>query len=337
MLRSTRFTQPKSAIDRAPIMFTAAAIIILTAAFACAVKSDKQDEKTVVSTTQPTVVTTPDTAAGEVQPLIVVPENVSFATAESTYNQRRYQEATAMFEVYVQRRADNPYGHYMLGLSAWKSGELELARSAFERSLEIDPSHVKTLLNLSRVLLEQNEPKLALERVTQAMALDPSSAEVYRLEGRVHTALGEPHDAIESYQVALSIDSTDVWSMNNMGLVLINEGRYGEALPALARAVELRPGSPVFQNNLGIALERTGHFVAAGDAYRGAVSADPSYAKASVSLARVSGLVEDSTTAPVELATLASSFQDEIRSWKESRSRAVITAVKPDSGRRPER
>ena len=336
MLRSTRFTQPRSAIDRAPIMFTAAAIIILTAAFACAVKSDKQEKDALVST-QPTVVTTPDTAAGEVQPLIVVPENVSFATAESTYNQRRYQEATAMFEVYVQRRADNPYGHYMLGLSAWKSGELALARSAFERSREIDPTRVKTLLNLSRVLLEQNEPKLALERVTEAMALDPSSAEVYRLEGRVHTTLGEPHDAIESYQVALSLDSTDVWSMNNMGLVLINEGRYSEALPALARAVQLRPGSPVFQNNLGIALERTGHFVAAADAYRAAISADPSYAKASVSLARVSGLVEDSTTSPVELTTLANSFQDEVRSWKESRSRAVITAVKPDSGRRLER
>lgn len=337
MLRNTRFTQTSRPIDRAPVIFTAAAIIVLTAAFACAVKSDKQRDDTIVSTTTSPVVVKADTAAGDVQPLLVIPEDVSFATAESTYNQRRYREATAMFEVYAQRRADNPYGHYMLGLSAWKSGELALARSAFERSLEIDPTNAKSLLNLTRVLLEQKQPKEALERVTEAMALDPSLAEAYRLEGRVHSALGEPHDAIESYQVALSLDSTDVWSMNNMGLVLIDEGRFDEALPPLARAVQLRPASPVFQNNFGVALERTGHFVAAAEAYRAALAADETYAKASVSLARVSGLVEDSTTSPVELTALVESFKEDVRSWKGSRSRAVITATKPDSIRPPER
>ena len=79
------------------------------------------------------------------------------------------------------------------------------------------------------------------------------------------------------------------------------------------------------------------HFAAAAQAYRAALAADASYAKASISLARVSGLTEDSTTTPVELTTLADSFRDDVRSWKERRSPHVVTATKADSIRPPER
>ena len=310
---------PTHGLDRAPVMFTAATVIVLATAFACAVKSDDQsaqNEQKPVATAEPVVVTKPDTATGDVEPLLVIPENVSFATAESTYNDRRYREATSMFEVYVQRRPDNAWGHYMLGLSAWKAGELGVSRTAFERSLEIDPKHVKSLINLSRVLLEQEQPKEALARINTALEIDSASAEVHRVAGRVHTALGDRDAAIASYRVALSLDSTDVWSMNNMGLILIQQGRFDEALPPLARAVQLKPGSPVFQNNLGVALERTGHFALARETYQAAIAADSSYAKASVSLARVTGLTDDPSAEPLELAQLAEQFATEIRTSK---------------------
>jgi tetratricopeptide (TPR) repeat protein len=327
MIRTNRVTETYRQPDRGPALITGASMLLLLAAFACGVKNDK--------TTKAVVAVDSGTIAQPIPPKVegtvaTIPENVSFATAESAYTSKKYREAADMFGVYVQRKPENAWGHYMLGLSAWKSGDLERARGAFEKSIELDPKHVKSLLNLTRVLLEQGQPKLALEKVTTAQEIDSSSSEVYRLMGRVQTALSEPDSAIESYQVALTLDTTDVWSMNNMGLILIQHERFDEALPPLARAVQLRPGSPVFQNNLGIALEHGGHFVAAAEAYRAAIAADGGYAKASVSLARVDGLSDDPNSEPVELAFLAEEFGRALEGWRQARAVSVKTVVKPE-------
>ena len=57
--------------------------------------------------------------------------------------------------------------------------------------------------------------------------------------------------------------------------------------PLLANAVELQKDVPEFHNNLGMALEHTGRFTAAATAYTDALTADPSYEKAKLNLARV--------------------------------------------------
>ena len=47
-----------------------------------------------------------------------------YEDGEAAYREGRYEDATAIFSAYVGRRPDNAFGHYMLGLSAWKAGSL---------------------------------------------------------------------------------------------------------------------------------------------------------------------------------------------------------------------
>ena len=242
-----------------------------------------------------------------------VTQVVSLTEAEKVYREKQYGDAAALFATYADQHPNNPWGHYMLGLSSWKAGDLARAETAFVRANELDPKHVKTLLNLTRVHLDQGRAKDALGRVNAALALDSSSGEAYRLLGRVRSALNQPNEAVAAYRLALSHDPTDVWSMNNMGLLMIQQGRNEEALGPLARAVQLDSTVAVFQNNLGIALEHTGRFVLATLAYTSALAVDGGYTKAKLSLARVEGRKEDPTVIPVELVTLAESFDREIR------------------------
>lgn len=333
MSRTNRFAQTFDRPSRIPVALSAGAALLVGVLVACGTKGERKPDDTVISSTDTAIVTQPESA----QPPIAVGSmqqggeavNVSFASAESLYQQRHFDEATTAFRGYTERRPDNPWGHYMLGLAAWKSGDLETARGALERSLELDGTSVKTLLNLGRVLLEQDRPNDALTRITAAAEIDPMSPEVHRMLGRVHSALGEPDSAIASYRTALTYDENDVWSMNNMALVLIQQERYEEALPPLARAVQLKAGSPVFQNNFGIALERTGHFTAATEAYRAALAADSTYRKASLSLSRVEGKAD--TVEPVDVAMLAVAFQNDVRFWRETRPEPLATAgAKPE-------
>lgn len=338
MYRTDRFHQTFDRPSRTPIVLTAAAALVVATVVACGVKSEKRANDTAMLSAGAVVTASsesPRSTDSVVTPEVSVPANVSYATAESAFTQHHYAAATDMFAVYVQSHPKNAWGHYMQGLAAWKSGDLETARQALERSLELDPRNVKILLNLGRVLLDQGQPEEAQVRVGAAIEIDSTSAEAQRMMGRVQTALGQPDSAIEAYRTALVLDPKDVWSMNNLGLVLIEQGDYQEALRPLARAVQLRPEAPLFQNNLGIALERTGHFNAAAEAFQAALAADSTYTKASVSLARVEGRTEDPSTAPVELASLAQSFEDSVRQWQHARGHPLeATAAKPET---PER
>ena len=306
-----------------PLALTALAVLTI---FAC--DRSEPEQRTPTTSINDPVVVDDSVIESPVQASTPSYENVTYEEAESTFTARRYGEATEMFAAYVTRRPKNPWGHYMLGLSAWKGGQLPLARESFERAIELDPSHVKSLLNLTRVLLELKEPREASVRVLAALELDSTSSEAHRLMGRVQTVLGETDAAIESYRAALALDAHDVWAMNNLGLVLIEAERFEEALRPLARAVQLDSTVAVFRNNFGMALERTGHFVAAAQSYRSAVSIDPGYAKASVSLARIDGRGDDPGAVPIDVALLAEDFVREVETWKTERV-AITEVVTP--------
>ena len=177
----------------------------------------------------------------------------SFADGKAAYEAKKYADATSIFESYIERKPGNAWGYYMLGLSAWKNGDLAKSEKAFDQALSIDPHHVKSLMNMSRVFLEQKRYDEAAERLALASEIDPGSSEVFRLLGRTYHAQGKTNMAIDAYQHALDLNERDAWAMNNLGLVLLEAKRADDALPLFAKAVELRKDVPEFQNNLAMA------------------------------------------------------------------------------------
>jgi predicted Zn-dependent protease len=308
MIRSTRIT--------------ALAALLVPLATACS-NTDRSSAATGESPTGST--TTASTGATPTQPETVgstspsassAPVAPSYADAERAFHFGRYEEAASMFGAYTESNPDNAWGQYMLGLSAWKTGDHTRALEAFDAALRLEPNHRKSLLNSARVLLETNRPQDALGRVERALAIEPLSSDGLRLAGRAHAELGQFDQAIDAYQRALALDDRDVWAMNNLGYLYIQQGRSGDALLPLARAVELRGNVPVFQNNFGTALERSGHFVAAREAYEAALAADSTYGKAATALERVTAHQAVSDSGSVDPAELSRQFQAAIEQWR---------------------
>jgi predicted Zn-dependent protease len=321
------------------IVLTAAVLVPLAAA--CSDRGERQTTGSVSESTAAgaTIASTgaaahSTTAAGSnnegAHTSVVTTTPASYADADRTFHDGRYEEASAMFRAYTESNPDNVWGHYMLGLSAWRNGDDSLALEAFDAALRLEPAHRKSLFNSARVLLETGRPQDALERVQQALAADPLSSEGLRLLGRVRYELGQTDQAIEAYQRALALDERDVWAMNNLGYIYIQQGRSTEALPPLARAVELRRDGPVFQNNFATALERSGHLAAARDAYEAALAADSTYEKAAVGLERVKTHGTESDTSAVDMAGLSEVFQADVEQWR-ARSATADSSAAIDS------
>ena len=242
-----------------------------------------------------------------VTPVITGP--VSYETAEAAWREGRYGDAVTLFTRYTEDRPGSPWGHYMLGLSARRTGDLATAERAFVTALTADPAHVKSLLNLTRTLLDADRPDEALVNAERAVELDPGSPDGYRLRGLAYAALGREVDAIESYRRAMLLDPSDGWSANNLGLVHIRARRFEEAIGALAQAVTVRPDVTVFHNNLGVALEHVGAWGQAAEQYR--LAAEGGHQRAAASRERVLPLVGEGEPV-IDLADRAAAFIDSL-------------------------
>jgi tetratricopeptide (TPR) repeat protein len=272
---------------------TAALLLVAFGASACSKADENARAKKAPNAAHAKLL--PDTSAltadasgeGEDSSVGAVTLTGTFADGEAAFRAKQYAAAMAIFERYTERRPGNAWGHYMLALSAWKNGDSQKAESSFEQALSVDPRHVKSLVNLSRVFIEQKRYDEAIERLTRAGEVDSESAEVQRLLGRAYAAQRHTDDAVQAYRRAIELNEGDAWSMNNLGLLLLETNRPSEALPLFQKAVELKKSVPEFQNNLGMALEHMGRFKAAASAYNDALTADPGYAKAKQNLARV--------------------------------------------------
>jgi tetratricopeptide (TPR) repeat protein len=218
---------------------------------------------------------------------MTVPLSSSFEDGKVAYDAKNYKEATEIFEAYLERKPGNAWGYYMLGLSAWKSGDFPKSEKAFEKALSIDPNHVKSLVNASRLFIDQKRYDDAVDRLTRAAEIDPESAEVQRLIARTYSDQGKTEEAMEAYRRAIDLNEADAWSMNNLGLLLLEAKRTDEALPLFLKAVELRKSVAEFQNNLGLAFEQTGSLGPAVDAFSKTLLLDPRYPQAKENLARV--------------------------------------------------
>lgn len=280
---------------RFPVIMMAAIVSMVVAAYVIAACSDRTPNQARASearvVTQPTT-DVPVASTSSEKPALVISGPVTFEMADSAYRERRYDDATTLFKSYTDSRPSNGWGFYMLGLSAWKAGDRAQAESAFVQALALDSTHVKSHLNLSRVLLEDGQPDSALVHIEQAIALDSTSSEPVRLQGRAFEMQGKTDDAIVAYQRAVALDSTDVWSLNNLGALYIRLERFQDAIVPLTNAVSQDSSVAVFHNNLGMALERTGQYRAAEAEYRAAVAIEGSYGKAVTNLQRVQQLKE---------------------------------------------
>jgi tetratricopeptide (TPR) repeat protein len=254
----------------------------------------------------------PSAAAPVAPSLEARAEPVTFEQAEGVYREGRYDEAAALFTAYAERKPDNAWGQYMLGLAAWKAGDPDGSEAAFKRALDIDPNHLKSWVNLARVFLDVGQPDSALDCLEQAQALDSTSGEVYRLLGRARSETGQVDDAVDAYRTAVTLDDQDAWAFNNLGVLDIEQGLPGDAVGALARAADLRPDVPTFHNNLGMALEQSGYFEAAQDEYRLAVQGDSTYQKAAANLQRIDGWKDKPGLPPLDLPGLEQTFLEQV-------------------------
>lgn len=208
------------------------------------------------------------------------------------FEAKDYAEAADRLSVAVRGRAQDPYAHYLLGLSRWKAGDFAAAEEALVTSASLDGTRVKTQVNLARVRMDLGKHVEALEAAEAALTLEPGSASALHQKGRASFALGRHEEGIESLRAAHELVPEDGHVANTYGWMLLQSGRAGESVAPLEKAKDLLPTVAYVRNNLGVAYERTSRPGEALAEYRAAVEAGDSDGKARASVDRLTPLVD---------------------------------------------
>jgi tetratricopeptide (TPR) repeat protein len=216
----------------------------------------------------------------------------------AAYESRRYDEAAAYFAAEAQARPDRAWTHYILALSLWKSGQADQASVEMRRSVEIDGTQLKALVNLSRIENDRGEFDAARAAAEEAVAQAPGDAEASFLLARSLYNVEDKEAALAALETSIGLDPENGYVSNLTGLIWIERGEAAPAVEAMRRAAERLPEVAFVQNNLGMALELAGAVDEAAAAYARAVALAPDHTRAAMNLARLDGRVPAAPAAP---------------------------------------
>jgi tetratricopeptide (TPR) repeat protein len=139
-----------------------------------------------------------------------------------------------------------------------KLGRIQSANEFYHRALALHPGAPCAEEGLGVLLIEQGNPRAALDHLAAAARAAPDSASVF----------------------------------NRLGVACALVGRFDEAIAHLGRAAQLSPNDAPIRTNLGLAEERRGNRSAAIVHYRDALRLNPEYAEARSGLNRLSTVID---------------------------------------------
>jgi len=201
-----------------------------------------------------------------------------------------------------------PDGWCGLGLLAMQSGAYDDARKFFERTLAIEPDYVEARTNLGRIQLEAGEIEPAEENLLHATRVHPRFSDALYYLGRVYQVQGRIDEAITQFERTLRQEAGHIRA--NMGLAVLyaQKGLTAEARER-ANVVLERAGSPARQAEahalLGRVALQTGDWDEARARFEGALALDPERLEDEVSLGLVLLRLGDTRAAEVLFRRLA--------------------------------
>ena len=155
----------------------------------------------------------------------------------------RYHDAALLLRLWLDRRPDDTFALYHLGVVRERIGPREEAMDAYRRVLEIKPGHDEARLRLVQLLLESSQPRDALDTLRPALERRGDDPGVRLAHARCSHALGERRQAEETLDGLLASSPDDALALALRGRLAFEAEQYDRAESLLRKAIRLQPGN----------------------------------------------------------------------------------------------
>jgi tetratricopeptide (TPR) repeat protein len=168
----------------------------------------------------------------------------------------------------------------LLGILAAQTKQYERALDLLNRALEVDPDSAAAHCNRASALTELGRYDAAVAGYDRALALNANYTEAHAKRGVALAALKQFSAAIESYERAITLKPRYVEAHYNRGNALCAVKRFADAVAAYDRVLVMNPDHAAAHYNRGNAQRELGQTEAALRSYERAIALRPNYAAA---------------------------------------------------------
>ncbi|HKS36912.1 MAG TPA: FG-GAP-like repeat-containing protein [Verrucomicrobiae bacterium] len=145
-----------------------------------------------------------------------------------------------------------------VGKNYYDKGEAAKAVEAFQKAVELQPTHPDALLNLANACLFAGRSDDALKYAQEVLNLDHNSAAAYYVAGCARVRLRKFEDAIKSLQPAKDLDRKVNAVSFQLGRAFFESGKFQEAAEQFEEIIQFEPEYPSANYLLSQALVRLG-------------------------------------------------------------------------------
>lgn len=202
-------------------------------------------------------------------------------------SRHRYQairEAAESWKEFRQKREENIFKYYNLGVAAMVLGGFDDARTAFERVVQMNPNFEKCLYYLARVLHQKKENRQAIDCLQKFLQARPRDPHGHYLLGSLLLEEGRTTQAIECFNKTFVDRPRHTKAHLQIASAFVNLMQFEEAMNHLRIVQKVNPTAARGHFLMGRCLEKLYQMDEAIASYKKAVEFDPSYKDAHFAL-----------------------------------------------------
>jgi tetratricopeptide (TPR) repeat protein len=184
------------------------------------------------------------------------PPEVVFNYAVSLLQEKKYQAALPSLRRVVRERPDFAPGWAALGQALRGTDQFAAAIEPYQKALELAPD-ARVAYNLGVVASRADRQDVALTAYEQAVALDPGFVEAWYNYGLVLMKAERHDDALAALDAAQKLEPASYRIFLNQGVVLYRLKRYQEAIDKYNRALEQKETAEAY-DDMGLAYQALG-------------------------------------------------------------------------------
>jgi Flp pilus assembly protein TadD len=178
------------------------------------------------------------------------------------FKQKNYDEATAAIRRSMELKSDQVGAHWVLGAIFSQQGKKADAVSEFEKEIAnpaTDPAtRVNSYINVGLMQRDLGNHEASITAFEKVIELDKTQSEAYSYLAEQYLATGKPAKAEEVQAKGRALGVEDPKAVFNVGATYWNEKQFAKAEEAFRRAVTLDPSFAQAWKSLGYALLNDG-------------------------------------------------------------------------------
>jgi len=179
--------------------------------------------------------------------------DVQIIQARVLLKERKPQQAIEVLEGVI-KQGNLAVAHYLLGVAYSQVGNLERANNEMQSAIAADPHMTDAYVGLGQMMLNRDQPKVALQYARMALQQAPNRADCLVLIGSAFANLHDLSSAERYLQAYSAAQPGSVDGLNRLGDLRIMQKRYPEAIAYFEKSRQLDPRNPSALDGLASTL-----------------------------------------------------------------------------------